>query len=50
MTQPFVKDPGKTISQLVQETDKAVGGGLVIRRFARFVLGEGQKETAEAVH
>jgi len=47
MTQPFVKDPNKTIDQLVKETDKAVGGGLAIRRFARFVLGEGIKEAAE---
>ena len=47
MTQPFVKDPNKTIAQLVKETDAAVGGGLVVRRFARFVLGEGVKEAAE---
>jgi elongation factor Ts len=47
MTQPFVKDPNKTIDQLIKETDKAVGGGLSVRRFARFVLGEGIKEAAE---
>jgi len=47
MTQPFVKDPNKTIDQLVKETDKVVGGGLVVRHFARFVLGEGMKEAAE---
>ncbi len=47
MTQPFVKDPSKTIEQLIKETDKAVGGGLAVRRFARFVLGEGVKEAAE---
>jgi elongation factor Ts len=47
MTQPFVKDPNKSIAQLVKETDAAVGGGLVVRNFARFVLGEGVKESTE---
>ena len=47
MTQPFVKDPNKTIEQLIKETDKSVGGGLGVRRFARFVLGEGVKEAVE---
>ncbi|MFN7684166.1 MAG: translation elongation factor Ts [Oligoflexia bacterium] len=46
MTQPFVKDPNKTIEHLIRETDKAVGGGLAVRRFARFVLGEGVKEAS----
>jgi len=32
--QPFVKDPDKTVQQML-------GEGTVIRRFARFVLGEG---------
>ena len=47
MTQPFVKDPNKTIAQLIKETDATVGGGLSVRHFARFVLGEGVKEVAE---
>jgi len=47
VTQPFVKDPNKTIDQLIKETDKAVGGGLAVRGFARFVLGEGMKEATE---
>ena len=46
MPQPFVKDPNKTIEQLIKETDKAVGGGLAVRRFARYVLGEGMKDAA----
>ncbi len=46
LTQPFVKDPNKTIDQLIKETDKSVGGGLAVRRFARFMLGEGMKEAA----
>ncbi|MBU6375798.1 MAG: elongation factor Ts [Bdellovibrionales bacterium] len=47
MSQPFVKDPNKTIAQLIKETDAAVGGGLSVRRFARFMLGEGLKDAAE---
>ena len=39
--QPFVKDPDKTIQQLVTDTVAKLGENLNIRRFARFVLGEG---------
>ncbi len=41
MNQAFVKDPDKTIEQLLKETIAGVGENLSIRRFARFVLGEG---------
>jgi elongation factor Ts len=34
LEQPFVKDPEKTVKQMT-------GDGIMIRRFARFVLGEG---------
>ena len=44
---PFVKDPNKSIAQLIKETDAAVGGGLAVLGFARFVLGEGVKESTE---
>jgi elongation factor Ts len=46
MNQVFVKDPGKTIDQLLKETIAGLGENMTIRRFARFVLGEGVKETA----
>jgi elongation factor Ts len=46
MQQVFVKDPSKTIEQLLKETIAALGENMTIRRFARFVLGEGVKETA----
>jgi elongation factor Ts len=45
--QIFVKDPNKTIEQLLKETIAGLGENITIRRFARFVLGEGLKETAE---
>jgi elongation factor Ts len=46
MQQTFVKDPNKTIDQLLKETIAGLGENMTIRRFARFVLGEGVKETA----
>jgi len=40
LEQSFVKDPDKTINQLVTETVSRMGENIQIRRFARFVLGE----------
>jgi elongation factor Ts len=47
LEQPFVKDPDKTIDQLVKEKIAQIGENISIRRFARFVVGEGieKKET-----
>jgi elongation factor Ts len=39
--QTFVKDSSKTIEQFLQETIATVGENITIRRFVRFVLGEG---------
>jgi elongation factor Ts len=51
--QPFVKDPDKTIQELVTESIAQLGENLNIRRFARFVLGEGiekqEKDLAQEV-
>ena len=41
LNQAFVKDPNKTIEQLLKETIGALGENMGIRRFARFTLGEG---------
>ena len=38
--QPFVKDPERTVAQVIQEAGKKSGAALEIRRFVRFVLGE----------
>lgn len=46
MQQVFVKDPNKTIEQLQKEAIAALGENIMIRRFARFQLGEGVKEAA----
>jgi len=41
LEQPFVKDPDKTIQTYLNETIAGIGENISIRRFARFVLGEG---------
>jgi elongation factor Ts len=40
LEQGFVKDPDKTIGQLVEETGKALGDTITVTRFTRFALGE----------
>jgi elongation factor Ts len=40
MEQPYVKDPDKTISDLIGETIGKIGENMSIRRFIRFRLGE----------
>jgi elongation factor Ts len=40
MKQPWVKDPGKTIEQLVKETSGKLQEPVRVRRFARFELGK----------
>jgi elongation factor Ts len=40
LEQPYIKDPDKSVAQLVNETIAKLGENLVVRRFARFALGE----------
>jgi elongation factor Ts len=44
LEQGFVRDPDRTIQQLVADTSKAVGAPLEIVAFDRFVLGESTTE------
>ncbi len=39
LEQPFIKDEGKTIQQLLMEVIAKLGENVVIRRFARFQIG-----------
>jgi len=39
LKQPFIKDPGRTIADLVRDTAAKTGENIVVRRFARFELG-----------
>jgi elongation factor Ts len=41
LEQQFIKDPDKTIGNLVNEKVATIGENISIRRFARFELGEG---------
>ena len=41
MEQPFVKDDSKTVGQLVKEVSGTLGEAIVVRRFARFRIGDG---------
>ena len=40
LEQPFVKDPDKTIKELLSAKIAEIGENIVIRRFTRYVLGE----------
>lgn len=39
--QPFVKDPSKTVGELVAEKIASIKENITIRRFSRFKMGEG---------
>jgi elongation factor Ts len=41
LEQSFVKDPDKTIQQYLNETIAKIGENMSIRRFTKYVLGEG---------
>ncbi|GAM11393.1 elongation factor Ts [Geobacter sp. OR-1] len=41
LEQAYVKDPDKTVQTYLNETIATIGENMSIRRFARFVLGEG---------
>jgi len=47
LEQPFIKDPDKSIDQLVKEAIAKIGENISIRRFARFELGEGLEKKQE---
>ena len=41
MEQPFVKDPDKTVADLINEKIAKIGEKISIRRFTRYQCGEG---------
>ncbi|MBO9609320.1 MAG: translation elongation factor Ts [Paenibacillaceae bacterium] len=47
LEQPFIKDPDKTIAQLVNEKIATIGENISIRRFVRFELGEGLEKKVD---
>ncbi|MGF9915402.1 translation elongation factor Ts [Paenibacillus ehimensis] len=47
LEQPFVKDPDKTVEEVLKENIATIGENLSIRRFVRFELGEGLEKKQE---
>ncbi len=47
LEQSFIKDPDKTIDQLLKEKIAKIGENLSIRRFSRFEVGEGLEKKTE---
>jgi elongation factor Ts len=41
LEQPFVKDPDRTVGQMIAERIGRIGENIQVRRFARYKLGEG---------
>jgi elongation factor Ts len=39
--QPYIKDQGITVEELLGQSAKQLGGTISVRRFTRFILGEG---------
>ena len=47
LEQPFVKNPDITVEQLINDSVVKIGEKISIRRFARFVMGEGLEKRNE---
>ncbi|RIX51795.1 translation elongation factor Ts [Paenibacillus nanensis] len=47
MEQSFIKDPDKTISELLNEKISKIGENISIRRFVRYELGEGLEKKVD---
>ena len=47
MEQDFVKDPSKTITQVLNETISKTGEKITIRRFVRYEMGEGLEKKVD---
>ncbi len=47
LDQPFVKEDKKKISEVLTEAVAKIGENIQVRRFARFVLGEGLEKKSE---
>ena len=47
LNQKFVKDPSKTIEQMVMEATATIGEKIAVRRFVRYEMGEGLQKKSE---
>jgi elongation factor Ts len=46
LEQPFIKEPQRTVGQLVADAVAQLGENIIVRRFARFQLGEMTEQSA----
>lgn len=47
LEQPFVKDPSKSVSQMINESITEIGENIQVRRFTRYQMGEGIEKKQE---
>lgn len=47
LDQPFVKDPAKTVAELLAEKVASTGERITVRRFSRYKMGEGLEKRAD---
>ena len=47
LDQPFVKEPSKTVNDLLTEKIAATGERITVRRFARYKMGEGLEKRSD---
>ena len=47
MDQPFVKDPARTVGELVTEKVAMTGEKITVRRFSRYKMGEGLEKRSD---
>lgn len=47
LEQPFVKDPDKTVENVLKEQISKIGENIKIRRFVRYEMGEGLEKKSE---
>ncbi|NJN71999.1 MAG: translation elongation factor Ts [Limnothrix sp. RL_2_0] len=47
MDQPYIRDQNLTVAELVKQTVSTIGENIKVRRFQRFVLGEGIEKKEE---
>ena len=47
LEQPYIKEDGKTVGQVLTDTVATIGENIRVRRFSRFVMGEGLEKKSE---
>ncbi len=47
LEQPYIKEDGKTVGQVLTDAVATIGENIRVRRFSRFVMGEGLEKKSE---